>query len=217
MLGNYPYADRSRGSVDLRKSLGIPTDRRILIYQGGFYTAARSFGCVAEALRLLPQWHWVLIGFGSPRALAELHAIVVKAGIGDRVNVLPPVAVAELAGFTRGADVGVVPLLPTHLANYLGDTNKLFEYLQAGLPVVASDFPVFRQVLCADPDGPIGSVFDPVDPQSVVDSIRSLEDRIDELGNRAEKVGVSRYCWQVEQAKLIDLYDKLRAQSADAR
>src|SRR6266542_3918019 len=72
VLGNYPVEPPAVQPEDLRRRFSIPSDGRILLYQGGLYVADRCFEAVATALRDLPEWHWVLVGFGSPRNLARL-------------------------------------------------------------------------------------------------------------------------------------------------
>jgi glycosyltransferase involved in cell wall biosynthesis len=216
VLANYPMADGCLAPVNLRSLLRIPVSARLLLYQGGFYTRARCFDAVAQALCQFPEWHWVLIGFGSPAALTEIEQLLQRAGISDRSHVLPPVPAQELASYTASADVGVVPLSFTELNNYLGDTNKLFEYLHAGLPVIGSDFPVMRGVLCEEPEGPLGAVFDPDNPTSIARSLRWVEENFDNLATRASEVGPTRYSWEVEQRKLTSLYDSFDKTVLDA-
>lgn len=210
ILGNYPAEPAELRPVDLRGQLGIPPGDRILIYQGGLYLHARCFAEVAEALASCPGWHWVLVGFGSTRTVSELHELLNRAGIGDRSYVLPPVPSPELLHITAGADAGVVPLLPL-VGNELGDTNKLFEYLVAGLPVIASDFPEVRKPLLDNPIGPVGTVFDAENPATIVEAINRLEDDFATFRERAPRVGRSYYTWSVERPKLVDLYASLGA------
>lgn len=209
VVGNYPEAPAPAPAVDLRGRLGIGGDRRILVYQGGLYTSARCFEVVAAALGLLPHWHWVLIGFGSERAKADIQRIVEDAGISARAHLLPPVPVEQLLGLTAAADAGLVPLRPTNLNNYLGDTNKLFEYLVAGIPAVGSDFPEIRRVIVNGPFGPVGAVFDPDDVESVVRALVEVEAALTDLKAVAGRAGRALYTWEKESEKLVTLYDRL--------
>src|SRR5690606_40482492 len=63
------------------------------------------------------------------------------------VRFIPTVALPELPSYTASADIGVQPIENTCLNHYTTDSNKLFEYVQAGLPVVASDLPEIRRVV----------------------------------------------------------------------
>ncbi len=206
VIGNYPVEPLAVRPDDLRRRLGIPGDRRILLYQGGLYVDDRCFEAVATALRNLPEWHWVLVGFGSPRNLARLAAILRAADLANRAHIVPKVPLHRLLDVTAGADLGVVPLKRMHLNNYLGDTNKLFEYLMAGVPAVGSDFPEVRRALIDNPKGPVGAVFDPTDPASIAAAIRRLEPELTELRRRAWRVARRRFSWRLESAKVTQLY-----------
>jgi glycosyltransferase involved in cell wall biosynthesis len=200
---------------DLRSRLGIPRHRLVLIFQGGFYLDHRCFGEVAAALRGLPDWHWVIIGFGSDGAVRKLHELIAECGIEDRTSILPAVPVDELLSYTAGADVGVVALTNADLNCYLGDTNKLFEYLMAGLAVVGSDFPEVRRVVLEGADGPTGAVFDPASPASVAQALREVAADLATFRGNARQARTA-YSWETESRTLTWLYRAL-ANAGDAR
>lgn len=206
VVGNYPVEPAAVRPEDLRCRFGVPDTDRILLYQGGLYVDDRCFEAVAAALRDLPRWHWVLLGFGSPRNLARLAAILRAADVADRAHIVPKVPITRLLDITAGADLGVVPLKRVQLNNYLGDTNKLFEYLMAGVPAVGSDFPEVRRALVEGPEGPVGAVFDPADPASIATAIRGLEPDLAELRRRAWQVARRRFSWRLEGLKVTKLY-----------
>jgi glycosyltransferase involved in cell wall biosynthesis len=217
VLGNYPVEPPSIEPADLHGRLGIPADHLILIYQGGLYVGSRCFKAVAEALRELPEWHWVLLGFGSPQNVERIHGFSIAAGVDHRVHMLPKVPLEELLNLTAGADLGVVPLRHVHLNNYLGDTNKLFEYLMAGIPAVGSDFPEVHRALLDNPEGPVGAVFDPEDPSTITRAIKDLEAELPELKQRAATVARLRYSWTGEGRRMQELYAELAARTPGSR
>ncbi|MFJ8360420.1 glycosyltransferase [Streptomyces sp. NPDC093984] len=216
VVGNYP---RTPGPgmepKDLRARLGIPRDRLVLIFQGGFYLDSRCFGTVATALRELPEWHWVLIGFGSDDTVRKLRELIAECGIEDRTSILPAVPVDELLSYTAGADAGVVALTNSGLNCYLGDTNKLYEYLMAGLAVVGSDFPEVRRAVLEGPAGPTGVLFDPASSASVARALREVADRLSMFRRNAVKARAA-YSWETESRTLTRLYRAL-ATREDAR
>lgn len=209
VVGNYPAAPGEVEPVDLRRQLGVAPDRLLLIYQGGLYPAARCFEAVAAALAEQPGWEWVLVGFGRREAFLAVGAILEEAGIADRSHVLPAVPLSDLPAVTAGADAGVVPLRHTDLNNYLGDTNKLFEYLMAGIPAVGSDFPEVSRAILANPEGPVGAVFQPDDPASIRRALDEVEHGLGVLKTRAAEVARRHYCWDGEGRKLVDVYARL--------
>jgi glycosyltransferase involved in cell wall biosynthesis len=215
VLANVPNVPVEIVSVDLHGMLAVPPEQKILIYQGGLYVE-RGFPQVAEALARLPEWQLVLIGFGSPGAIARLDQAFAKAGVTDRVHRLPAVPPDQLLSFTTGADLGIIPLLNDNLGSYLGDTNKMFEYLMAGKPAVGSDFPELRRVLVEDAAGPLGAVFDPEDPDSIVAAVRGVEPSLEAMSQRALVASRTRYSWDLERLKLISLYSAIEELSPAA-
>lgn len=107
------------------------------------------------------------------------------------------------------ARVGIVLLMPT--VKYVGGAVpvKLFEYLAAGMPVVASDLHQLRSVL--EP-AEAGVLVDPVDVAAIA---RALDTLLDEpgadAGARGRQVVRSRYMWEREAVRLLELYERVSA------
>jgi glycosyltransferase involved in cell wall biosynthesis len=211
VINNFPSRPHALRPANLRGDLKIPETARLLIFQGGFYMESRCFAQVAHALRSRKQWHWIFVGFGSDIALSRLNEILDAAGIGPRCHVLPPVAVDRLLDFTAACDVGVVPLNNLNLNNYLGDTNKLFEYLAAGLAVVGSDFPEVRRAVLENGVGPVGAVFNPLDPHSIGEALDRVEAELPEMRANAAAVR-AQFSWEDESRVLVDAYVTLASQ-----
>jgi glycosyltransferase involved in cell wall biosynthesis len=114
----------------------------------------------------------------------------------------------ELAEILAGARIGLVLLHPT--AQYRDSIpTKLFEYMAAGLPVVASDFPLLRRLVdtlqC-------GLVVDPLDVPAIADAIQFLLDQpevAEEMGKRGREAVQTRFNWKADSRNLLAVYDKL--------
>lgn len=95
---------------------------------------------------------------------------------------------------------------PNHIR---AQPNKLFEYMSASLPVIASDFPLWREIV----DGAgCGLLVDPKDPQSIADAMQWILDHPTEaveMGRRGRKAIEQRYNWEAESESLIALYRDL--------
>jgi len=101
-----------------------------------------------------------------------------------------------------------VPIKPINLGSHTGDTNKLFEYLMAGLPVVASDLPEIHRVI-SQGDPPVGELFDPRSPDSIADAVvRIVSDKREYEARRREarRLAVERFNWSVEEGVLLRAY-----------
>jgi glycosyltransferase involved in cell wall biosynthesis len=187
---------------------GFPRRRPIVLYQGGIYARTRAFRQTIEALKSLDDAELVILGFGRDDDLALIRRWSVEQGVENRVHLLPPRPFDELVRTAAAADVGIVPIVPFDADTYTGDTNKLFEYLMAGLPVAGSDIPEIRRVLLSG-DPPPGELFDATSPTSIAKAIeRILEDPVIYRARReaARRLALERYNWDVQQGQLLDVY-----------
>ncbi len=108
-----------------------------------------------ELLRALPRaavpFHLTVLTGAPERRRRRLVRRVARLGLADRVTVRPAVRPDELAPVLRAHDVGVVPLVPCERNLVQGCMPiKLLDLMAAGLPVLAPDMPVVRQVVGDD-------------------------------------------------------------------
>lgn len=106
------------------------------------------------------------------------------------------------------ARVGLVVLhpIPNYLLSY---PVKLFEYMAAGLPVIASDFPLWRDII---EDANCGIMVEPFNTNALATSIQWLiehPEEAEEMGKRGQKAVISKYNWGKEAEKLLELYKKI--------
>jgi len=113
--------------------------------------------------------------------------------------------VSQLLGSTRAGLVLFHPV-PNHIE---AQPNKMFEYMAAGLPVIASDFPLWRKII--DGSG-CGLLVDPMNPEAIAEAMSwVLEHPIEaaEMGRRGKEVVRSKYNWDIEANKLTSFYQKI--------
>lgn len=103
---------------------------------------------------------------------------------------------------------GLVTLYPA--INYLDSLPvKMFEYMAAGLPVIASNFPLWKNIIEGNR---CGICVDPLDPQSVADAIDYLvihPEEAEQMGRNGQRAVQDQYNWGIEEQKLVDLYNLL--------
>lgn len=135
---------------------------------------------------------------------AELAASVNSAGT-EYLGWMGRGQVAELLASARAGLVLFHPV-PNHVN---AQPNKLFEYMSAGLPIIASDFPLWRELV----DGfECGLLVDPKDPQAVCEAMCWILDHPAEaeaMGRRGQQAVETGLNWQHEARKLISVYRRI--------
>lgn len=154
----------------LREELGLPTDRFIVLWQGGV-GPTRLIEPIIEALASAPTAVLVVRGPGVDRFGADYVALATRLGVADRLVLAPPVPSRDVVAAARGADAGVWTL-PNLCKNfYYALPNKIFEYLAADLPLLAANFPEARRIA---EEYEVGFCFDPYDPASIAAKINRM-------------------------------------------
>lgn len=155
----------------------IPADARLVI-AGRF--GAFDDGALEREVRTLSGWSRVdFRGWQSRDAVAELLC---------------------------DAQVGLLVLHPKQ--SFIDSLpSKLFEYMAAGLPVVASDFPLWRAIL---ENAGCGVLVDPLDADAIADAIGFLlshQKEAEAMGERGRRVAARTYNWANEAQSLLGLYE----------
>lgn len=120
-------------------------EERLLLYQG-HVDLERGLDRFVRALDHLPLHYRLLIAGGGPHleALRDLGGSLVKCG---RLALLGRIEHRDLSQITAAADIGLVAYPFQGRNNIYCASNKIFEYLQAGLPVVSTDQPPLRRLV----------------------------------------------------------------------
>jgi glycosyltransferase involved in cell wall biosynthesis len=183
----------------------IPRPR--LMYVGGIQTH-RGLEEMIHATVLMPGVTFVGMGPGNDDYRAELVAQAEAAGVAGRVRFLPSVPPSSVIPTIAGADLGLAMIKNYCLSYYLSLPNKFFEYLHAGVPVVASDFPEMRRLV--DRYG-VGATCDPAEPEAIARTVMDLLSRPEDLKRMSENAlaAARELNWERERNHLIDLYRSL--------
>ena len=112
----------------------------------------------------------------------------------------------EIASILASVRCGLLVLLP-HPRFEQAYPIKLFEYMAAGVPVISSDFPLWREIV---EGARCGVVVNPVDTQAIACAIRWMLDNPVEaqaMGERGRRAVMRKYSWEIEAETLIQFYE----------
>ncbi|CEJ87278.1 Similar to Glycosyl transferases group 1 [Hyphomicrobium sp. GJ21] len=128
----------------------------------------------------------------------------------SRVNALGFLSRDEVRDTLGRSVAGIVTFLP--LPNHIdAQPNKMFEYMSAGIPVIASNFPLWREIVEGNE---CGLCVDPLDPKAIAAAIDQLVEnplRAKRMGENGRRAVVERYNWANEERKLLQIYDEVAA------
>lgn len=205
VLQNRPRFQQSQKSTRIRDELKFDMPWPIVIYQGGVQQG-RGLERLATIAADVPDAYFVFIGGG--RLDDVLRDIVKKLDIQDRVHFIPTVSLSELPSYTASADIGVQPIENTCFNHYTTDSNKLFEYVQAGLPIIASDLPEIRHLV---KQYDLGVLIPPGNSKAMTQAIRDMVDNIKsrELYASHAAQASETLNWEEQEHKLINLYAQI--------
>lgn len=121
------------------------------------------------------------------------------------VGILDRKKVRDLLNSSIG---GIVTFLPE--PNHINaQPNKMFEYMSAGIPVIGSNFPLWKEIIDRKQ---CGICVDPMNPKAISDAINYLiehPNKARDMGENARLAIEEEYNWEAESEKLISLYKKL--------
>ena len=173
-----------------------------MLYQGGLQ-AGRGLHNLINAMPHVQEGTLVFIGDGKLKD--ALKQQVVDMGLQQKVKFIGRVDYKDLARYTKNAYVGFQVLQNICFNHYSASSNKLFEYLMADVPVIASDLPEIRKVFN---QYNVGELVNPDDPQSIAQAINKIVQ--DETMHASYVEGAKQakhvYNWNNEKEKLYDVY-----------
>jgi len=136
--------------IDQVPSVAAPSGRPIVAYAGHLY-AWKGVDILLEALAALPDVDGLIVG-GHEREpdLARTKALAQQLGVAARVTFTGLVEPPQVRAWLARANVLVLPNPASAISSRFTSPLKLFEYMAAQRPIVASDLPALREVLSPD-------------------------------------------------------------------
>jgi len=190
----------------LHKAAGISENMRVLLYQGGF-GPRRGLEILVRSAPMLPSdWILVMMGWGSLER--KLKTIAEKVDpTASKVRFIPGVPHADLPYWTAGGTVGIIPYENVNLNHWYCTPNKLWEYPNAGVPLLVSPFPEMKKIV---ETYEVGWLLDEVLSEvSIARIISNLGNRELSRAANACKEFSSRDNWSIYESRLLEMYSTI--------
>jgi glycosyltransferase involved in cell wall biosynthesis len=195
--------------TELRRMAGLGDGATVVLYQG-WISSERNLATLVQAAGHLPEdTYLALIGYGAYEQ--ELRAIAAGQRWESKVRFLGAVPAEGILALTAGADLGVIPYLPIDLNHTYSSPNKFFEYILAGVPMVAHDLPFFRGMM--EKYG-IAALGDLSTVEGMAAAILHALGDADRLASMRAgcRVAARVLNWETEGRKLVEAYSRLPTQ-----
>jgi glycosyltransferase involved in cell wall biosynthesis len=185
---------------------------KVVLYQGSI-AHGRGLLSLISAMAHLPQYVYLaLVGPQDAEFVEQARQLAVEVGAQDRIVWIDAVPREQLDTFTVSADVGVVFYEPTCRNNYLCAPNKLYDYMMAGLPVVASDLPEPKRVLLETGAGLAVDSSKPADIAEAIGYVLADAKRWEAMSTAGRQAAIDIYSWEQQAVKLLGVYRSVLGQ-----
>lgn len=201
-INNFPIPGELDG---FDSQTGWRSKRPEVSYVGGIgaIRGIRELVLACESLRSAARLN--LVGSFADRAVqSEMHALPGWRRV-NRLGELDRAGVREVLARSVAGLVTFHPL-PNHID---AQPNKMFEYMSAGIPVIASDFPLWREIIEGNN---CGLCVDPLNPKDIAQAIDLMvrnPERARRMGENGRLAILGKYNWRIEEAKLCGFYAKV--------
>jgi len=185
------------------KPLVLAKDKKIILYQGAL-KVGKGLEWVINSMPLLDDCVLVIIGSGMLRG--RLKRRISKLRIKDKVQFVGKILPEELIRYTKAADIGLCLLEQRGISYYYSLPNRVFDYIQAGIPILATNFPEISNIVKTYSTGVLIDHYEPAYLAEVITKML-------ETGKEAYQGNLSEVCkelcWENEQEKLLILLSEI--------
>ena len=180
----------------------LPAD--FVIYQGAV-NLGRGLELLIDAFHFIHNLKCVIVGDGD--ILNMIQKRVISKKLEDRIIFIHRLPFEQLNVITRKASLGISMEENLGLNYYYSLPNKLFDYIQAEIPVLVSDFPEMKKII--DEYG-VGEVIKSRQPKDLALQIESMIQNEKYLLWKQNLIkAAEELCWENEEKELLKVYEKI--------
>lgn len=204
VIRNLPYKQviEPQPAPSLRTS-----DERVILYQGSL-NMGRGLETAITAMSFVEHARLIIIGTGDMEH--QLRALVHSLALEEKVGFMGRIYPLDLPRYTMQADLGISLEEKLGLNYYYALPNKLFDYIQARVPMLVSDLPEMAGLVHRYDIGKVTPVQDPYRLALVMNEMLDDEESRMVWRKNLEKAA-NELCWENEEGRLMALYEKVIA------
>jgi len=204
MYGHHYATIRNMSLLEEREAGANPTGQQYILYQGAL-NEGRGMEYLLPAMQYVPL---PLVICGEGNFSAKARQLVKDLDLEKKIFFRGMIEPLDLYTYTYHASIGINLGDGTGLNNYLSLNNKFFDYIHAGLPQVAMDFPEFRKI---NEQFEVAVLVPDLQVQAIAEAINILMedwDKYDHVKMNCERARLVLN-WQEESIKLVEFYNHL--------
>lgn len=206
VVRNFPILPEVKKEITKSKQeLGLPENKKIILYQGSV-NVDRGLLEAVEAMQYLEDTILLIVGDGDILDQLKQHAVTMK--VNDKVIFKKRVYFEELYHYTLHADVGISLDKNTNINYKYSLPNKIFDYLQAGVPVLVSNMIEIQKIFF---HYAIGEMIENHEPNHIADKLNIVLHDAEKrnLWKTAIPLAAKKFCWQNEEQELKNIFSDL--------
>jgi glycosyltransferase involved in cell wall biosynthesis len=202
VVSNIPRKNKDFEIPD-RASLGLPLNKKIVLLQGSGINVQRGAEEAVEAMQYSDNVLLLIVGGGD--VLPELKKMVVELSLQSKVMFVPRQTPERLAGYTANADIGLTIDKDTNINYRFSLPNKLFDYIYAGVPVLATPLVELKKII---DQYQIGTFIENHDPLHIADTIEAMLSDEKRMAFYKENTikAAAKLNWENEKQTLIEIF-----------
>jgi glycosyltransferase involved in cell wall biosynthesis len=204
VVRNFPLlVQRNKEMLKTKKDLSLPEDEKIILYQGSV-NVDRGLLEAVEAMEFVDDAVLLVVGDGD--ILEQVKDKAAKLGLSEKVIFRKKVPFEELWNYTAHADLGISLDKDTNINYKYSLPNKIFDFVHAGVPVLASNLVEIRKIFSRYA---IGELIESHEPRHIAERMDLM---LSNPGKRKfwienEITASGDLCWQNEENVLREIYN----------
>ena len=204
VVRNTPPA-RKFDNKKTRKELDLPEDKKIVILQGSGINIQRGAEELIQSMQYLDKHLLLIIGGGD--VIQDLKQLASEMNLNNRIRFLPRQSMEQLYQYTMNADLGITIDKDTNLNYRYSLPNKLFDYIHAGIPVLASQLVEIKKIL---EKYDIGETIESHNPAHIAQKVKQMTSNSKKIKEWKEnlKFAASELNWEKEEQVVLNVYKK---------